>query len=99
MATRIQARSKTRGVAQPSATSERGTLREWLDFLGARPEPTWVPFWPPDAFALGAALLRRTGAYVGMVNGAHSRRSGRTDGSREAVQAGQEWRKRLELAL
>ena len=54
-------------AAEPSLAP--GTLGEWLQYLGAHmQEPTWLPVWPPDAFALGAAFLRRTGAYVELVN-------------------------------
>ena len=77
-----------------------GSLSEWLRFIGAQPqERNWVPAWPPDAFAIAAALLRRTGAYVGLINGTHSRTRGRTSGSRAAVDAGVEWRKSLDETL
>jgi hypothetical protein len=77
-----------------------GTLGEWLQFLGARlDEPGWVPKWPPDAFALAAAFLRRTGAYVGLVNGTHRRTGGRSRTSKAAEEAGQEWRRMLDRAF
>ncbi len=68
-----------------------GSLAEWLQFLGGRiARPDWIPNWPPDAFAVTAGYLKRTGAYVGLVNGA-APKSRRAAGSRpEAV--GQKWR-------
>jgi hypothetical protein len=77
-----------------------GSLGEWLRFIGADPEDSdWLPVWPPDAFAISAALLKRTGAYVNLVNGTHSRKHGLADGSAEASEAGSEWRKTLETVL
>ena len=89
---------QTRAAAIPAGGP--GSLGEWLRFVGADPDdPDWVPVWPPDAFAIGAALLKRTGAYVNLVNGTHSRRHGFAAGSSEASDAGSEWRKTLETVL
>jgi hypothetical protein len=83
-----------------ASSAPEGSLGEWLRFIGAHPEdPEWIPVWPPDAFAISAALLKRTGAYVSLVNGSHPRRRGRTTGSREAAKAGESWRKTLKDAL
>jgi hypothetical protein len=87
-----------RAVPEPGKTP--GSLGEWLRFIGADPDdPDWLPVWPPDAFAIGAALLKRTGAYVNLVNGTYSRAHGLADGASEASAAGGDWRKALETVL
>jgi hypothetical protein len=93
--------TRTREIRRVTAlTKGPGSLGEWLQFIGAAPDdPDWLPVWPPDAFAIGAALLKRTGAYVNLVNGTHSRKHGLADGSPEASKAGKEWRETLELVL
>ncbi|MCB9781275.1 MAG: hypothetical protein H6742_22095 [Alphaproteobacteria bacterium] len=43
-------------------------MAEFLTFLmGGIEEPSVCPSWPPDVFALAAAVLHRTGAYVRVV--------------------------------
>lgn len=52
-----------------------GSLGEWLGYIMpiVTEGEAWVPMWPPDAFAIGAAFLRRTGGYVDLVNGDKTR--------------------------
>ncbi len=76
-----------------------GSLGEWLRFLGAiLTDGDWIPVWPPDAFAIAAALLRRTGAYVGLVNESLPRNT-RPSAERSPSDVGSEWRRALEAAL
>ncbi len=42
------------------------TVGDFLDRL--RPGMKSPPFWPPDAFAIASSLLKRSGAYVNVVN-------------------------------
>jgi len=83
-----------------------GSLGEWLRFLGAMPqESDWIPVWPPDAFAIAAAILRRTGAYVNLVNGTSKTspktrsRPSRASHEPDASAVGREWRKTLASVL
>jgi hypothetical protein len=71
-----------------------GTLGSWLHHLGAELDATWLPVWPPDAFGIAAAFLRRTGAYAGMVNGLHIEGSDLAKG-RPFGAVGREWRETL----
>jgi hypothetical protein len=73
----------------------RGTLGEWLDLLVAEPMEDWIPIWPPDAFAISAAFLRRTGGYVSLVNGAHSKTWAPKTAERSPEKVGLEWRRTL----
>ena len=66
----IKARKPNAVVPAAIGIPVPGSLGEWLEYI--MPDATdkkWVPMWPPDAFAIGAALLRRTGAYLDLVNG------------------------------
>lgn len=75
---------------------EAGTLGEWLNFLGADlSDADWAPVWPPDAFAIGAALLRRTGGYVELVNGEALSVAPKD----QVIEAGQKWRKDIDSLL
>lgn len=51
-------------MESPTEPVGRCSLAEWIEFIlpGALSGP--CPTWPPDAFALAATLMRRTGAYV-----------------------------------
>lgn len=98
MGSRSATRSRTPSLVakHPSA----GSVAEWLRFLGADSDPGWVPVWPPDAFAFTAALLRRTGAYVSLVNGFRSRAARRRQPEwREPGRVGEAWRSALEKIL
>ena len=82
----------------PSAPGipEPGSLGEWLDYL--MPDATdgdWVPMWPPDAFAIGAALLRRTGGYLDLVNGDDLRGTVPVLPRKDVDAAGLAWRRDL----
>lgn len=94
---RSTTKPRTRTAAAPPAGGyEPGTLGEWLEYLGADlSNPKWAPFWPPDAFAIGAALLRRTGGYVDLVNGSALN----VLDPDLAIKAGGKWRKDLEQVL
>ena len=92
---------KVRAQRSPSTSDNGadGSLGEWLHFLGAMPaDADWIPVWPPDAFAIAAALLRRTGAYVRLVNGSPSRNKKPARG-RTACDVGAAWRQTLEATL
>jgi hypothetical protein len=58
-----------------------------------------LPVWPPDAFAISAAFLRRTGAYVGLVNGKYSAGTGKIVAPERAEELGDAWRAALVEAL
>ena len=74
-----------------------GTLGEWLMYLGAGiGNATWLPVWPPDAFAIGAAILRRTGAYVDLVNSPDERMQLKLLDPEQIVSAGSLWRDHLD---
>jgi hypothetical protein len=95
-------RSASKRAAAPPPTTaaaagyEPGALGEWLEYLGAElGNANWAPFWPPDAFAIGAALLRRTGGYVDLVNG-----SGLPVlPADQVIAAGRKWRQDLDELL
>jgi hypothetical protein len=55
--------------------------------------------WPPDAFAFAGALLRRTGAYVGLVNGTYTKALECKRPADHPAEVGKAWRARLETAL
>ena len=93
-----RARAKKR-AAKTAAAPEygQGTLGESLIFLGADvTSADWAPVWPPDAFAIGAALLRRTGGYVELVNG---ERTLPVRPKEEVIAAGRKWRKDIDALL
>ena len=98
---RTGTRSIERARATPTRPKSSGdTIGAWLRFLGAElDDPDWFPVWPPDAFAFAAALLRRTGAYVGLVNGAYTKHLERSDADDHPVAVGERWRSRLEAVL
>jgi hypothetical protein len=79
----------------------RGSLGEWLDFLGAElSDNDWIPAWPPDAFAISAAFLRRTGGYVSLVNGSHKQNQPSHPVTvRSPLDVGLEWRNTLKAYL
>jgi hypothetical protein len=58
-----------------------------------------MPIWPPDAFAISAAFLRRTGGYVSLVNGTHSKTRSARATERSPEQVGIEWRRALSEGL
>jgi hypothetical protein len=71
-----------------------------MRFLGANcDEPDWIPFWPPDAFALSGSYLRRTGAYISLVNGTQRRQWAAVATERPPVAVGMEWRDTLKRLL
>ena len=75
---------------------EPGTLGEWLVYLGAGIDNVaWLPVWPPDAFAIGAAILRRTGAYVDLVNSRDERQRLALPDREQIVHDGSQWRDEL----
>jgi hypothetical protein len=84
----------------PDDNSSVGTFGEWLLYLwpGALADGS-IPVWPPDAFAISAAFLRRTGAYVGLVNGRYSTGAHRVVQPEEAERIGSAWRAALNDAL
>jgi hypothetical protein len=77
-----------------------GSLGEWVRYLwpSALADDA-IPVWPPDAFAVSAAFLRRTGAYVGLVNGLYSEGDSRVVVPEEAERIGEAWRMALNVAL
>jgi hypothetical protein len=96
----VKPRPRAKKRAARAATKREygpGTLGEWLHFLGADVTNTdWAPFWPPDAFAIGAALLRRTGGYVELVNGERTLPVLPTD---RVTAAGKRWREDIDALL
>lgn len=96
-------KSRSRATTQPtgrSAGAEVANIGQWLEFLGADVgDPDWIPVWPPDAFAFAAALLRRTGAYVGLVNGEFTQAMAVKRDEDQPTMVGRRWRAELELAL
>jgi hypothetical protein len=87
---------------EPNAAPDTNTggLREWLLFIWPRAlAPDSIPVWPPDAFAIGAAYLRRTGAYIGLVNGKHSAGESKMIGPGAIEKIGVDWRNALKSAL
>ena len=93
--------SQRRARARSSTAGEppQGSLGEWLRYIGVRlSERDWTPVWPPDAFAIGAALLHRTGSYVELANGVARLRT-RAPNEREADALGRAWRKTLNDTL
>lgn len=83
-----------------SGSAPVASIGDWLRFLGAElDDPDWIPVWPPDAFAFAAALLRRTGAYVGLVNGECTKAMRATLDTDAPTTVGRLWRKELEAAL
>jgi len=95
-----------KAVARPNSKNPAGpktgvgTFGEWLLYLwpGALADNS-IPVWPPDAFAISAAFLRRTGAYVGLVNGKHSVGASKIVDPEEAERIGSAWRAALDDAL
>lgn len=76
-----------------------GSLGEWLRYIGVRlSEQDWIPAWPPDAFAIGAALLHRTGSYVELANGVSPLRTSAPD-TLETERLGRAWRQTLNDTL
>lgn len=90
--------SRTPGpAASARAMSMAGSLGEWLDFLMPdASDSDWVPMWPADAFAIGAALLRRTGGYLDLVNGDDLRNSVPVLAHSVVRDAGERWRRALD---
>jgi hypothetical protein len=87
-------------AAANGAQSTNNTLGEWLSYLGANlDDPDWIPFWPPDAFAIAAAFLRRTGGYVHLVNGSKDRTGGTVLSADDTRKHGEQWRRALETHL
>jgi hypothetical protein len=73
-----------------------GTLGEWLDYIVPdASDSSWIPMWPPDAFAVGAAILRRTGGYLDLVNGDDLRGQVPVLEPRIVRDAGLKWRREL----
>jgi hypothetical protein len=98
MVKRTTARSKRPAKRRAvSATPTAGSLGEWLDYLMPdASDSDWVPMWPPDAFAIGAALLRRTGGYLDLVNGDDLRRSIPLLSHETIRESGRRWRAELD---
>ena len=91
------AAARTQAAVSPAQPAhEPGTLGEWLDYIMPNAsDGEWVPMWPPDAFAIGAALLRRTGGYLDLVNGDDLRDSIPVLGHETVRKSGQAWRRQL----
>jgi hypothetical protein len=93
---------KARASRHSTAATPTGggsTLSEFLRFISADIlNPDWLPAWPPDAYAITAALLRRTGSYVQLVNG-YQDRTTRTITADKAEEIGKRWRDQLNAAL
>ena len=91
------------GSRAPARTFRAGTLGSWLDHLGeSLTDPDWIPLWPPDAFAVTAAFLQRTGGYVELMNAARqpprvARRRRKAEPT--PTQVGDAWRDALTAAL
>jgi hypothetical protein len=97
MATRRAARRKAPS-SDPAGIV--GSLGEWVCYLWPDAlAADSLPVWPPDAFAISAAFLRRTGAYIGLVNGTHSRGPKQIIPPQDAEAIGAAWRAALETAL
>ena len=72
MAKRTRSANQIETVANGTTTPlhAAGTLGEWLAYVVPdASDSDWVPMWPPDAFAIRAPLLRRTGGYLDLING------------------------------
>jgi hypothetical protein len=90
--------ARARAPAESPAAPPSGSLGEWLGYLGANvSEEDWLPIWPPDAFAIGAGFLRRTGGYVGLVNGVDAEARSNQANRPEAI--GAVWRESISAAL
>lgn len=96
-AVRASAAAPTQAAVSPvQPVYEPGTLGEWLDYIMPNAsDGDWVPMWPPDAFAIGAALLRRTGGYLDLVNGDDLRHSIPVLTHETVRKSGQAWRRQL----
>jgi len=96
---RTRKRTTTRRSSSPASASGGSTLSEFLTFIA--PDilsPDWLPAWPPDGYAITAALLRRTGSYVQLVNG-YQDRTTKTITAEKAEEIGKQWRAQLNAAL
>jgi len=82
----VPTRKVTSGSSAPGAT-----FGDWLEFLGIDPTGNqWEPSWPPDVFAVAAAILRRTGGYATLLTSASAGAN-----SRLAEELGVRWRDEL----
>src|SRR5258708_686199 len=66
------------------------TIKDLAEFLFGK-MPTSVPPWPPDAFALCAAILHRSGAYIHVVSNWPPTGTAK-DWASEIEKIGAEWR-------
>lgn len=91
---------RKRARKESGVDESAGTFGEWLRYLwpGAF-ENGSIPVWPPDAFAIGAAFLRRTGAYVGLVDGRYSKGAQGIIEPSVAENLGSAWRSALVKVL
>lgn len=80
-------------------SSEPGSFGEWLHYLMPDADPAHAPMWPPDAFAVAAAFLRRTGGYVNLVNGCQAKSSVKLLSAENARTIGEAWRQSIERAV
>ena len=99
----VKRKAAQAGVQAPTPTRPSfpaGTLGEWLDYVmpGVSDDEwsAWLPVWPPDAFAIGAGLLRRTGGYIDLVNGDKQRKSIHLLDRKDVRNAGTQWREDLD---
>jgi hypothetical protein len=79
-----------------------GSLGAWLEHLGVElADPDWIPTWPPDAFAISAAFLQRTGGYIELMHGSGATRTKRPKAvsSRTPAEIGAAWRDALTNAF
>ena len=75
------------------------SVGEFIEFLGpGLIDRRSCPPWPPDAFAVCASLLRRTGAYVRMLD-PHGGRILGANWPEQASKVGEKWRLTLEKSL
>jgi predicted amidohydrolase len=72
------------------------TIEQWIGSLGRRyQDPFSCPLWPPDLFAIAAALLKLSGAYINVFKGlsrAHTTFS-------DAHASGKLWRSKIDAPL
>ena len=78
------------------------TIKDFLQFVWPQSRGTdAVPWWPPDVYALTAALLRRTGGYVRVLQLPHQTRDKYLDKNwaEHADELAGQWRESLNRFL
>jgi hypothetical protein len=80
-------------TATSDTSPQRGSFGEWLHYIGIDcTGKSKAPYWPPDVFAVTAAFLRRTGAYVEFIDAAADLcRAGECDEASDPAKVGKVW--------